>query len=83
MKIAYEIRAIFHDLDATGVKVDIQLTAFIKDLYPTYIHSLESLHASGQMKVMTFESLVEKIAEREKAFGKKESKPNEETLCLA
>ena len=34
------------------------------------------------MKAMTFEKLVEKIAEREKAFGKKESKPNEETLCL-
>ena len=35
------------------------------------------------MKSMTFETLVEKIAEREKAFGKKESKPNEKTLCLA
>ena len=32
------------------------------------------------MKAMTFETLVEKIAEREKAFGKKESKPNEETV---
>ena len=35
------------------------------------------------MKAMNFETLVEKIAEREKASGKKESKPNEETLCLA
>ena len=34
------------------------------------------------MKAMTFETLVEKIAEREKAFGK-EFNPNEETLCLA
>ena len=34
------------------------------------------------MKAMTFETLVEKIAEREKEFGK-ESKPNEETFCLA
>ena len=82
MKLASEIRAIFHDIDATGVKVDIQLTAFIKALYPTYTHYLESLQASGQMKAMTFETLVEKIAEREKAFGK-ESKPNEENLCLA
>ena len=82
MKLAYEFRAIFHDIDATGVKVDIQLTAFIKALYPTYTHYLESLQASGQMKAMTFETLVEKIAEREKAFGK-DSKPNEETLCLA
>ena len=32
---------------------------------------------------MAFETLVEKIATREKVFGKKESKPNEETLCLA
>ena len=38
MKLAYEIRAIFHDIDATGVKVDIQLTGFIKALYPTYTH---------------------------------------------
>ena len=50
MKLASEIRAIFHDIDATGVKVDIQLTAFIKALYPTYTHYLESLQASGQMK---------------------------------
>ena len=83
MKLAYEIRAILHDIDATGVKVDIQLTAFIKSLYPTYTHYLESLQASGQMKAMTFETLVEKIAEREKEFGKKESKPNEENLCPA
>ncbi|XP_059063603.1 uncharacterized protein LOC131856201 [Cryptomeria japonica] len=35
------------------------------------------------MKDITFDKLVEKIAEREKAFGKKESLPNAETLCLA
>ena len=61
MKLASEIRAIFQDIDATGVKVDIQLTAFIKALYPTYIHYLESLQASGHMKSMTVEILVEKI----------------------
>ena len=38
MKLASKIRAIFHDIDATGVKVDIQLTEFIKALYPTYTH---------------------------------------------
>jgi hypothetical protein len=32
---------------------------------------------------MTFDKIVEKIAEREKAFGKKESLPNVETMCLA
>ena len=83
MKLAYEIRAIFHDIDATGVKVDIQLTAFNKPLYRSYTHYLESLQISGQMKSMTFEKLVEKIAKREKSFGKKESNPNEGTLCIA
>ena len=82
MKLAYEIRSIFHDIDATDVKVDIQLIAFIKSLYPSYTHYLESLQASGQMKTMTFETLVEKIAKREKA-SEKESNPNEKTLCLA
>ena len=38
MKLASEIRALFHDIDSTGVKVDLQLTAFIKALYPTYSH---------------------------------------------
>ena len=82
MKLASEIRAIFHHIDATSVKVYIQLIAFIKALYPSYTHYLESLEASGQIKAMTFEKLVEKIVEREKAFGK-DSNPNEETLCLA
>ena len=58
MKLAFQIRATFHDIDATGVKVDIQFTAFIKALYPTYTHYLESLQASGQMKAMTFKKLV-------------------------
>jgi hypothetical protein len=75
MKLASEIRALFHDIEATGVKVDLQLTAFIKALYPTYSHYLESLQASEKMKDMTFDKLVEKIVEREKAFGKKESLP--------
>ena len=82
MKLASEIRAIFHDIVATGVKVGIQLTAFIKALYTTYTHYLESLQASGQMKSMPLETLVEKIAEKQKSFAK-ESKPNEEALCLA
>ena len=85
MKLASKIKALFHDIEATGVKVDLQLTAFIKTLYPIYSHYLESLQASGQMKAITFDILVEKIAEREKVFGKKESLSNStvETLCLA
>jgi hypothetical protein len=73
MRLVSIIKAIFHDIHSTGVKVDLQLTAFIKALYPTYSHYLESIQASGQMKAMTFDTLVDKIVEREKAFGKKES----------
>jgi hypothetical protein len=47
MKLASEIKALFHDIDSTGVKVDLQLTAFIRALYPTYSHYLEYLQASG------------------------------------
>jgi hypothetical protein len=36
MKLASKIKALFHDIDSTGVKVDLQLTTFIKALYPTY-----------------------------------------------
>ena len=83
MKLASKIRALFHDIEAMGVKVDLQLTTFIKALYPTYSHYLESLQASEKMKDITFDKLVEKIAEREKTFGKKDSISNVETLCLA
>jgi hypothetical protein len=65
MKLASEIKALFHDIDSTGVKFDLQLTAFIKALYPNYLHYLESLQASGQMKAMTFDKLVDKIVEIE------------------
>ena len=43
VKISYEIRDIFHDIDATIIKLDIQLITFIKALYPSYTHYLESL----------------------------------------
>jgi hypothetical protein len=32
MKLASEIKALFYDIDSTGVKVDLQLTTFIKAL---------------------------------------------------
>ena len=83
MKLAYKIRALFHHIEATSVKVDLQLTTFIKALYPTYSLYLESLQSSEKMKDITFEKLVENIAEREKAFEKKDSLSNIETLCLA
>ena len=73
MKLASEIRALFHDIEAMGVKVDLHVTSFIKALYPTYSHYLESLQANEKMKDITFDKLVEKIAKREKAFGIKDS----------
>jgi hypothetical protein len=36
MPLAFEIKAITHDIDATSVKIDIALTTFIKVLYPTF-----------------------------------------------
>ena len=83
MKLTYEIRVFFHDIEAMGVKVDLQLNTFIKALYPTYSLYLESLQSTEKMKDITFEKLVENIAEREKAFEKKDSLSNIETLCLA
>jgi hypothetical protein len=83
MDLASEIKSIMHDIDATRVKIDLPLTTFIKALYPTYSHYLESLQASGQMKSITFDKLVEKVAEHEKSFGKKSSHSTGETMCLA
>ena len=81
--IAFEIKDIMHDIDATGVKIDLPLTSFIEYLYPSYSHYLESLQGSGQMKSLTFDTLVEKIIELEKAIGKKTTQPIGEIVCLA
>jgi hypothetical protein len=83
MALASKIKSIMHDIDVTGVKIDISLMAFIKALYPTYSHYLESLQASGQLKSLNFDSLVEKIVEHEKDFRKKTVHPTGETMCLA
>lgn len=66
MALDSKIKVITHDIDATNVKVDIALTAFIKTLYPTYTHYLESLQASVHIKSLNFDTLVEKIIECEK-----------------
>lgn len=71
MVVASKIRATMHEINVFGLKIDLPLTHFIKVLYPTYSHYLESLQASGQRKDLAFDSLVEKIVEREKYFGKK------------
>jgi hypothetical protein len=82
MALASEIEAIMHDINATEVKMEIPLMAFIKALYPTYSHYLESLQASGQMKSITFDTLVEKYAKCEKSLGKKSTLSTGETVCL-
>ena len=40
MKLASKIRSIFQNIDATHVKVGIQLTSLIKSLYPSSTHYL-------------------------------------------
>jgi hypothetical protein len=83
MALASKIKAIMHEIEATEVKTDLPLMPFIKALYPTYSHYLELLQASGQMKSVTFDKLVEKVAEREKSFEKKSTTSTGETVYLA
>eukprot|EP00253_Pinus_taeda_P006580 PITA_06580 len=71
LALAFEIKYIVHDIKSTKVELDISLIAFLKALYPTYSNYLESLQANGNLKDITFDSVVKKFAEREKAFGKK------------
>ena len=84
LALASEIKSIVHDINSTKVELDISLIAFLKALYPTYSNYLESLQANGNLKDITFVSLVKKFAEREKTFGKKTApESSEETVCLA
>lgn len=41
--LAYEIRVIVHNIEATRFKIDVLLTNFVKEIYPTYSIYLESL----------------------------------------
>jgi len=43
MALAFEIKSIMHDVDAISVNIGISIMVFIKVLYPTYCHYLESL----------------------------------------
>ena len=83
MLLASEIKAIMHKIQATGMKPDLPLAAFVKSLYPSHSNYLESLQASDKFKSLTFDTLVEKIADREKAFGKKTTEHFGESLCFA
>jgi hypothetical protein len=73
MALSFEIKAIMHDIDATRVNIDLPLITFINSIY----HYLELLQASGQMKSITFDKLVEKVAECEKSFGNKSTHSNQ------
>ena len=84
LALASEVKSIMHDIKVTNVELDIPLIAFLKALYPTYSNYLESLQANGNLKDITFDSLVKKFAEREKTFGKKTTLESfEEAVCLA
>jgi hypothetical protein len=72
-----------HDIEATGMNIDLPLMKIIKSLYPTYFYYLESLQASGPMKSITFDKLVEKVAGHEKEFGKNSTPSTRETIYLA
>ena len=73
-----------YDIKVTNLELDIPLIAFLKELYPTCPNYLESLQANGNLKDITFDSLVKKIAEREKAFWKKTTpQSSKEAICLA
>jgi hypothetical protein len=43
MFLASKIKFIMHDIDASRLKIGISLKTFIKSLYPTYSHYIESL----------------------------------------
>ena len=75
LKLVSKIKVINHEIESTGVKVDLQLIAFIKSLYLGYSHYWESLQAFGKLKDLDFDELVGKIVEREKDFRKKEPYP--------
>jgi len=84
LALASEVKSIMHDIQATNIDLDIPLITFLKALYPTYSNYLKSLQANGNLKDITFDTLVKKIVEREKSFGKKTTpKSSKEVVCLA
>jgi hypothetical protein len=72
-----------HEIECTGANIYLPLMTFIKTLYPTYSHNVESLQESDQMKSMAFEKMVNKFVDREKEFRKKPTPSTGEYLpCL-
>lgn len=54
LALASDIRAVIHDVDTTGVKMEIPLSTFVKALYLISHNYLESLQASEQLKIHYF-----------------------------
>ena len=84
LSLASEIRSIMHEIKSIGVEIYVPLTTYVKALYPTHSHYLESLQASGKPKEIYFDSLEKTFTEREKSFGKKTTPHySKEVMCLA
>jgi len=84
LALASKVISIMHDIKATDVQLEIPLIALFKAVYPTYSNYLESLQANRNLKDLTFDSLVKKVTERKKYFGKKPTpQSSDEAVCLA
>ena len=73
LALASEVRSIMHDIKNTGVEVGIPLINYVKALYPSYSHYIETLKESGNLMKITFDSLEKKFVEREKPFLSQEN----------
>eukprot|EP00253_Pinus_taeda_P024327 PITA_24327 len=73
LALASEIKSIVHDIKSTKVELDISLIAFLKALYPTYSNYPESLQANGNLKDITFDSLVKKFVKEKKPLERRQS----------
>ena len=78
MILSTNVRAFMHKIQTISMQLDLPLVSFIRSLYPTHSHYLESLQASDKLKDLTFNTLVEKTVDTEKAFGKKINDPSGE-----
>lgn len=61
LALSYEIESIMHDVNTTGIHIDVPLTSFFKAIYPKYSHYFESIQTSMQLKNITFDFLLEKF----------------------
>ena len=64
------------------MRLDLPVTVFVKSLYSIHSNYLESLQASNKFKYLIFDTMVENIADKEKSFRKKSSKPTRRSLCF-